>query len=191
MAAKDYYKVLGVSRKATQDDVKKAYRKLVLKHHPDRNPDKQEEAAKKTAEINEAYEVLGDPSRRKEYDGVKRPTKAKKRTTKRSKRSRTARSPAGQVTFDASARGVQDIFAGMRAQAASNVRAGAGRAKSKRAARSSRKHGEVEFWLTPEEARKGTLKTITVDGEEVTVRVPPGQRDRSVVPLVLRVRVGR
>jgi len=187
VAAKDYYRVLGVSRTATQDDVKKAYRKLVLQHHPDRNPGNQEEAAKKTAEINEAYEVLGDPSRRKEYDGVKRPTKAKKRTTTRAARP----APGGRVTFNASAAGVQDIFAGMRAQAASNVRAGAAKGKSARAGRSSRKHGEVELWLTPEEARSGTLKTITVDGEEVTVRVPPGQRDRSVVPLVLRVRVGR
>jgi DnaJ-class molecular chaperone len=185
VAAKDYYKVLGLSRTATQDDVKKAYRKLVLKYHPDRNPDNQEEASRKTAEINEAYEVLGDASRRKEYDGVKRVTK---KTTARPTGARTRRAPAGQATFSASARGFQDIFSGMRAQATQNVRAGDARRKSTR--KSSRKHGEVEIWLTPQEARQGTLKTLTVDGEEVSVRVPPGQRDRSVIPLVLRVRVG-
>jgi molecular chaperone DnaJ len=63
----DYYEVLGLSRGATQDEVKKAYRKSALKYHPDRNPgDKQ--AEKKFKEISEAYEVLGDEKKRQIYD---------------------------------------------------------------------------------------------------------------------------
>lgn len=63
----DYYKVLGVDRKATADQIKKAYRKLARKHHPDLNPN--DPAAKKLfQEINEANEVLSDPGSRKKYD---------------------------------------------------------------------------------------------------------------------------
>ncbi|XP_066541972.1 dnaJ homolog subfamily B member 2 isoform X2 [Hoplias malabaricus] len=64
----DYYDVLGVSRSASPDDIKKAYRKLALKWHPDKNPDNKEEAEKKFKEIAEAYEVLSDRSKREEYD---------------------------------------------------------------------------------------------------------------------------
>ncbi|XP_014832710.1 PREDICTED: dnaJ homolog subfamily B member 2 isoform X1 [Poecilia mexicana] len=64
----DYYSVLGVSRNASQDDIKKAYRKLALKWHPDKNPDNKEEAEKKFKELAEAYEVLSDKSRRGAYD---------------------------------------------------------------------------------------------------------------------------
>jgi len=67
MAFEDYYKVLGISKTASVDDVKKAYRKLARKYHPDLNPN--DEAAKqKFQEINEANEVLSDPEKRKKYD---------------------------------------------------------------------------------------------------------------------------
>ncbi|XP_073329098.1 dnaJ homolog subfamily B member 2 isoform X2 [Pagrus major] len=64
----DYYNVLGVSKTATEDDIKKAYRKLALKWHPDKNPDNKDEAEKKFKEVAEAYEVLSDKSKRDEYD---------------------------------------------------------------------------------------------------------------------------
>jgi len=66
LAGADYYKILGVSRKATSSELKKAYRKLSLKYHPDKNPS--EEAASKFAEIANAYDVLSDPDKRKTYD---------------------------------------------------------------------------------------------------------------------------
>ncbi|XP_050974642.1 dnaJ homolog subfamily B member 2 isoform X2 [Labeo rohita] len=64
----DYYDVLGVSRNASPDDIKKAYRKLALRWHPDKNPDNKEEAEKKFKEIAEAYEVLSDKSKRDAFD---------------------------------------------------------------------------------------------------------------------------
>src|SRR5690606_30164683 len=67
MAFVDYYKILGLDKDATQDDIKKAYRKLARKYHPDLNPD-DEEAKKKFQEINEANEVLTDPEKRQKYD---------------------------------------------------------------------------------------------------------------------------
>jgi molecular chaperone DnaJ len=64
---RDYYTVLGLTRDATEDDLKKAYRKLAMKHHPDRNPD-DKSAEEKFKELKEAYEVLSDPKKRAAYD---------------------------------------------------------------------------------------------------------------------------
>ncbi|MEO0275587.1 MAG: molecular chaperone DnaJ [candidate division WOR-3 bacterium] len=65
---KDYYEILGVPRNATPEEIKKAYRRLALKYHPDRNPQNKKEAEEKFREISEAYEVLMDPQKRALYD---------------------------------------------------------------------------------------------------------------------------
>ncbi len=69
MEYKDYYKILGVDKKASQDEIKKAYRKLAVKYHPDKNQGNKE-AEEKFKEIGEAYEVLGDAEKRKKYDAL-------------------------------------------------------------------------------------------------------------------------
>jgi DnaJ-class molecular chaperone len=66
--AKDYYRILGLLRNASDGEIKKAYRKLAMQYHPDRNPGKEEWANEKFKEINEAYAVLGDPQKRKQFD---------------------------------------------------------------------------------------------------------------------------
>ena len=67
MSKRDYYDVLGVSKSSSQDEIKKAYRKVALKYHPDRNPD-DKDAEDKFKEAAEAYDVLGDEEKRRKYD---------------------------------------------------------------------------------------------------------------------------
>ena len=64
---KDYYKILGVEKDATDNEIKKAYRKLAIVHHPDKNPE-DESAAERFKDIGEAYETLSDPEKRERYD---------------------------------------------------------------------------------------------------------------------------
>ena len=66
--AKNYYEVLGVDKSASDDEIKKAYRKLAKQWHPDANPDNKAEAEAKFKEVGEAYEVLSNPQKRKNYD---------------------------------------------------------------------------------------------------------------------------
>src|ERR1700679_2209477 len=65
--SQDYYELLGVSRTASADDIKKSFRKLAMQHHPDRNPGDQE-SERKFKEVNHAYDVLKDPEKRAAYD---------------------------------------------------------------------------------------------------------------------------
>ena len=67
MSKRDYYEVLGVPQGASDGDIKKAYRRIAMKHHPDRNPDNKE-AEEKFKEANEAFEVLSDSQKRSRYD---------------------------------------------------------------------------------------------------------------------------
>jgi len=69
---KDYYAVLGVSESASQDDIKRAFRRLAMQYHPDRNLGKEEWAEERFKSINEAYAVLGDVSGRRDYDRMRR-----------------------------------------------------------------------------------------------------------------------
>ena len=69
MAKRDYYEILGVAKNASEDDIKKAYRKLAMKHHPDRNQgDEAKKSEEKFKEAKEAYEMLSDPQKRAAYD---------------------------------------------------------------------------------------------------------------------------
>ena len=68
MAKRDYYDILGVKKTATEEEMKKAYRALAMKYHPDRNPGNKKEAEERFKEINEAYAVLSDKDKRRQYD---------------------------------------------------------------------------------------------------------------------------
>ena len=68
MKSEDFYDILGVPKNATEEQIKKAYRKLALKWHPDKNPDNKAKAQEEFKKIGEAYSVLSDPNKRAAYD---------------------------------------------------------------------------------------------------------------------------
>ena len=67
-AERDFYKILEIKRSAKERDIKKAFKKMSIKYHPDKNPSSKEEALKKYQDVSAAYEVLGDPEKRRKYD---------------------------------------------------------------------------------------------------------------------------
>ena len=103
VAYKDYYDVLGVPKTATEKELKSAYRKRARKWHPDANPDSPKEAEEKFKELQEAYEVLGDPEKRKKYDALGSDWKRASEQAEQQRRYRTehAGAAAGDgATFD-------------------------------------------------------------------------------------------
>ncbi len=138
---RDYYEILGVSRSATPEEIKKAYRKLALKYHPDRNPgDKQ--AEEKFKEASEAYQVLSDPEKRAQYD--------------RLGHAAFEQGAAGFGGFDFSATNFEDLFGDLFGEFFGTGRR-RGRARPRR--------GEdlrYDLELSFEEAAFGTEKTIEV-----------------------------
>ena len=95
MNFKDYYATLGVAKDAAQKDIKSAYRKLARKWHPDANPKNPKEAEEKFKEISEAYEVLGDPEKRKKYDVLGPNWQQAAHQAEQQRRYRTTRQRAG------------------------------------------------------------------------------------------------
>jgi DnaJ-class molecular chaperone len=93
---KDYYQVLGVSKTATEKEIKAAYRKLARKWHPDANPSDPKAAEEKFKELQEAYEVLGDPEKRRKYDALGADWEHASRQAEQQRRSRSER---GATTF--------------------------------------------------------------------------------------------
>ena len=74
--ARDYYDILGVSKNASQDEIKKAFRKKARQYHPDVNKDNPKEAEEKFKEANEAYEVLSDETKKAQYDSIAVPVRS-------------------------------------------------------------------------------------------------------------------
>ena len=183
MDYKDYYETLGVSRNASTDDIRKAYRKLAMQYHPDRNPgDKQ--AEERFKEINEAYQVFNDSQKRAHYDRV---GSAYSNWQQRG-------GGGGGFNWDQWARGapggtrvnVEDfgfgddlfsdffraIFGGMGA---------AGTASRANPASRGVPAYQQQVEISLEEAFNGTIRQIQTDGKRKQVKIPPGVRTGSKV----------
>jgi curved DNA-binding protein len=191
MTYKDYYKILGVNKNATTEDVKKAYRKLAIKYHPDKN--KGDKAAEdRFKEINEANEVLSDPEKRKKYDAFGedwRHYQASGGNENQFDWSRYARQRGGPQPGngeqDFGSFEFRDIFGGAGASDffetlfGRGPTAGAGRRSSTRKGQDA----EAELPVSLEEAYNGATKQFDLNGQTIRIRINPGIQDKQVLRL--------
>ncbi|WP_337873347.1 J domain-containing protein [Ignavibacterium sp.] len=187
MEFKDYYKILGVDKNATQEEIKRAYRKLAMKYHPDRNPG-DKSAEEKFKEITEANEVLSDPEKRKKYDMLGVNWKNYQHTgrgfddffTQFGGRRSGIYSSTNEFSGDFSDMfgnlgGFSDFFesffGGRSKFTESKFNFGTNRAKS------SQIDVEADLNITLEDAFNGTERQITIDGKKFKVKINPGIKD--------------
>lgn len=183
MEYKDYYKILGVSKSASQDEIKKAYRKLAVKYHPDKNAGNKE-AEEKFKEIGEAYEVLKDPEKRKKYEQLGANWKHYQNAGTGSGgfgySNFAGANPGGGSTFyyegdlgdifSDSDGDFSDFFKSFFGGRGNGSRSGF--SSKQRAYQGSDLHAEMEITLA--EAFSGTTRILNVDGEKLRVKTKPG-----------------
>jgi len=179
MDYKDYYKILGVSKSATEKEIKSAYRKLAQKYHPDRNPGNQK-AEDKFKEINEAHEVLGDPQKRAKYDQLGSSYAQWERAGRPGGgfdfgQWTSGRSGGTRVEY----RDLNDLFGGGGFSDFFTSLFGGGFGEPATRTSTRRVRGEdmeqpVEVSL--EEAYHGTERTLIKGERRLTVKIPPGAR---------------
>jgi len=177
IAFKDYYQILGVSKTASEDEIRKEYRSLARKHHPDLNPGNHS-AEEKFKEINEAYEVLSDSGKRQKYDQFGSNPQAGEDF--RSNGRAGSYSGNGGFAGEHGSEDFSDIFEGL-----------FGARRGTRAGATFRMKGEdvnATISLTLEEAHAGVMRTIKLQVADAKVKslevtIPPGVRDGSVIRL--------
>ena len=186
MAYIDYYKVLGISKNATTDEVKKAYRKLARKHHPDLNPNNKE-AEKKFQEINEANEVLGDPEKRKKYDKYGKDWKHGEQFEKAQRAQQSQRQYQGQ--------GSQSYYSGQEGNFGADFGGddfsdffhsmfGGGFSQQSRGhTRFKGQDLNAELELTLLQAMETHQQTLTINGKNVRITIPAGVNDGQKIRL--------
>jgi curved DNA-binding protein len=180
MEYKDYYKTLGVDKKASQKEIKKAYRRLARKYHPDVNPGDQAAEAR-FKEINEVHEVLSDPEKRKKYDELGANWQQWQRMGRDprgfdwSQWSTGGQPGAGRVHVEYADLG--DLFGegGGFSDFFRNIFGGMGGGPYSQRRRSNRGQDlEHSVDITLEEAHGGTKRVLQMDGQRIEVKIPPG-----------------
>jgi curved DNA-binding protein len=183
MAYTDYYKILGISKTASEEDIKKAYRKLARKLHPDLNP-KDKEANKKFQQINEANEVLSDPEKRKKYDQYGENWENAEQFEKaRQSGAYSGERGSGQSgnpfsAFDGREFGdgqYSDFFEQMFGSGARSSNAGGTRFRGQ--------DYQAELHLSLRDAVKTHTQTLTVNGKNIRITIPAGVEDGQVIRL--------
>jgi len=159
----DYYKTLGLSKTATEEEIKKAYRKLARKYHPDINPN-DKEANKKFQEINEANEVLSDPEKRKKYDKYGKDWQHGEAYEQSRQAQQRSYDFGGQQQYsgDFDEDRFSDFF--------SSLFGGGGRSKAKY--RGSDLNASLQLNLT--DTFKTHKRTITINGKNIRISIPAG-----------------
>lgn len=169
MDYKDYYKILGVKKDASQDEIKKAYRKLALKYHPDKNPG-DKAAEDKFKEASEANEVLSDPEKRKKYDEVG----ANWKYYEQMGRQRQQQHAGGGFGFG-SGGGFSDFFESFFGAGFENIFGQQGQQQRQRTSRGRDLSGDLTISL--EDAYHGTTRRINVGDSTFEMKIKPGVAD--------------
>ena len=191
---RDYYEVLGVPRTAPADEIKRVYRQLARKHHPDLQPPADRaKASEQFKEINEAYEVLSDPDKRAKYDALGADWKSGMDFTPPPGAGAGPRSSpgGGWTTVDASSfEGMDDDLGGFSDFFSSIFGQGGARSRGRRGARGGVRMTmpgpdiEAELPVTVEELLRGGKRRISLDGgRQLDVEIPKGARDGTVLRL--------
>jgi len=166
----DYYKILEIDKKASADDIKKAYRKLARKLHPDLNPN-DKEAQKKFQQINEANEVLSDPEKRKKYDQYGKDWQHAEHIEKQ--RQQQQQGQQGQYTSENFSEGdFSDFFGSM---------FGGGARQRTATFRGQDYNAELRLELT--DVLKTHQQTLTVNGKNIRITIPAGVENGQVIKL--------
>jgi curved DNA-binding protein len=191
----DYYKVLGLDKTASTEDIKKAYRKLARKYHPDLNPN-DKESNKKFQQINEANEVLSDPDKRKKYDQYGKDWEHADAFEKarRENAGRGGRRPAGAGFGGAQSFGDDSGFFGggggdghfsdfFESLFGGGGGMGGGSRPGGRTSSSRGNDYQAELHLTLEEAHTTHKRVITINGKDVRITVQAGVENGQVIKL--------
>lgn len=184
MEYKDYYKVLGVSKTVTPDEIKKAYRKLAVKYHPDKNPGNKA-AEDKFKEINEAYEVLGDAEKRKKYDELGENWKYYQQGGRPAEGfdwSQYAGGNGGRGYTYTSGDFNEGSFSDFFESIFGGGRFGGGGARGRAQARKGEDY-RAEMDISLEEAYNGTTRQININGQTLEMKIRPGTHDGQVLRL--------
>ena len=169
MAFIDYYKILGIEKKSTQEEIKKAYRKLARKYHPDLNPN-DKEAETKFKAINEANEVLGNPENRKKYDKYGKDWKHADEFDKAQKqRQQSQRQYQSSGNFEES--DYSDFFESMFG----------GTRSSGRRVKFNGQDYNAELHLELKDVYKTHKRTLTVNGKNIRLTIPAGVENGQVI----------
>lgn len=181
MAYIDYYKVLGITKQATTDEVKKAYRKLARKYHPDLNPNNKD-AQKKFQEINEANEVLSDPEKRKKYDKFGKDWKHGEEFEQAQRAQQSQRQSQGSQSYYS---GSEGDFSGGDFSDFFNSMFGGGFSQQSRRGSTKFKGQDynAELKLTLRQAMVTHQQTLSIDGKNVRITVPAGVGDSQKIKL--------
>ena len=159
----DYYSILGIDKKATDDEIKKAYRKLARKLHPDLNPN-DKEANKKFQQVNEANEVLSDPEKRKKYDQYGKDWQHADQFEQQRQQQRSSQGTGRQQFSDEGEGDFSSFF--------ESLFGGSGGRSRQTKFRGQDYNSELQLNLT--DALETHKQTITVDGKTIRVTIPAG-----------------